>query len=177
MILAYGLVPERSVAQSTLTAAVRLTNAAEHRVIVVDDVTDVLVSVGAFLVNAGFAVTKASNGDEALRVIAGDPGIDVLVTDFAMPGLNGADLIAQAAMVRPSLKALVITGYPNADGLNNLPTGTMVLTKPFRRDALVAAVKSLFVSDSAGHDQAAKVSETVSDGREWPLPRQRDVRL
>jgi DNA-binding NtrC family response regulator len=114
-----------------------------RHILVVDDVSDVLVTVGAFLVNAGFAVQKAANGDEALRLIASDPHIEVLVTDFAMPGLSGAELIAQAVQIHPNLKALVITGYPNADGLAELPPQTMVLAKPFRRDSLIAAVRSL----------------------------------
>ena len=177
MILAYGLVPKRSApakfsgSQTESMPADRGFNAADHRVIVVDDVADVLVSVGAFLVKAGYAVRKASNGDDALQAIISDPCIDVLVTDFAMPGLNGADLISQASQVRPSLKALVITGYPNADGLSNLPTGTIVLTKPFRRDALVAAVKSLFVSDGPGPDETALVPATLSNAAEWPVRR------
>ena len=109
----------------------------------VDDVADVLVTFGAFLVNTGFAVRKVANGDTALRLIASDPRFDVLVTDFAMPGLSGADLIEQAGQIRPQLKALVITGYPNADGLAELPPHTTILAKPFRRATLLAAVSSL----------------------------------
>ena len=116
---------------------------AGHHVLVVDDVTDVLVTIGAFLTNAGFAVQKAGNGDEALRLIARNPQIDVLVTDFAMPGLSGVELIAQAMRLRPNLKSLVITGYPNADGLAVLPPHTTILTKPFRRSTLLAEVRFL----------------------------------
>jgi CheY-like chemotaxis protein len=168
MILAYGLVQERPVlphsaqAYAATAAASGELGTTDHRVIVVDDVADVLVSVCAFLGSAGFAVTKASSGDEALRMIVSDPHVDILVTDFAMPGLNGADLIEQATQIRPSLKALVITGYPNADGLGDLPTGTIVLSKPFRRCALVAAVNSLLGNDSADRDQTARLPETVS---------------
>jgi CheY-like chemotaxis protein len=152
-LFAYGLVPTkpaRAVTQSALptTMFVKEKRQAEprhttHQLLVVDDVSDVLVTVGAFLSNVGFAVRKAANGDEALRMIASDPDIDVLVTDFAMPGLSGADLIAQGVQVRPKLKSLVITGYPNADGLAELPPNTIILAKPFRRDALITAVKSL----------------------------------
>lgn len=119
------------------------------QVLVVDDVADVLVTVGAFLVKAGFAVRKASSGDEALRLIAGDSRIGVLVTDFAMPGMSGTDLIAQATQIRPDLKTMVITGYPNADGLAELPPHTTLLVKPFRRDTLVAAMASLLGEASA----------------------------
>jgi CheY-like chemotaxis protein len=163
MIMAYGLVPKRSASSNLAAARTPAANstATGHRVIVVDDVADVLVSVGAFLVNAGFGVRKASDGDEALKLIASDPCIDVLVTDFAMPGLNGAELIAQATQIRPCLKAVVITGYPNADGLGALPAGTTVLTKPFRRDALVTAVRSLFQKVAASREDAAQLAETA----------------
>jgi CheY-like chemotaxis protein len=113
------------------------------QVLIVDDVADVLVTVGAFLVKAGFAVRKASSGDEALRLIANDSRIGILVTDFAMPGMSGADLITQAVQIRPDLKTMVITGYPNADGLAELPPHTTLLVKPFRRDTLMAAIASL----------------------------------
>jgi CheY-like chemotaxis protein len=101
------------------------------------------VSVTAFLVSAGFVVTTAADGNAALRLIASDPLIRVLVTDFVMPGMTGVDLIAQAIQARPGLKALLITGYPHADGLADLPAGIPVLTKPFRRAALIEQVSVL----------------------------------
>jgi CheY-like chemotaxis protein len=142
LLMAYGLVSTK-LEPTAIRSEISAYNTG-HNILVVDDVNDVLVTVGAFLVNAGFAVQKASNGDEALKMIVTNPQIDVLVTDFAMPGLTGADLIAQAIQIRPSLKALIITGYPNADGLAELPPRTTILVKPFRRDTLIAAVKSLF---------------------------------
>jgi CheY-like chemotaxis protein len=144
LVAAYGLTAPQPtsdrpcIAETPSEAAI-----AQQSILVVDDVADVLVTVGAFLSKAGFDVQKAADGDEALRMIAIDPQIRILVTDFAMPGLSGADLIAQAMEVRPNLKSLVITGYPNADGLAELPPHTSILVKPFRRDALIAGVQSL----------------------------------
>jgi CheY-like chemotaxis protein len=146
-LMAYGLVPTGQDAAVVATARRRENSVGLHRtpthILVVDDVADVLVTVGAFLLSAGFTVGMASTGDEALKMIANDPRIEVLITDFAMPGLSGADLILQAAQARPKLKALVITGYPGADGLAELPSQTTILVKPFRRDSLVAALTSL----------------------------------
>ena len=148
LLMAYGLVPSEPAAQPGMTekpcAAEGLGGSSHtsHHILVVDDAPDMLVTVGAFLVGAGFAVRKTNDGDEALQMIASDPNIDILITDFAMPGLNGVELIAQAAKIRPHLKALVITGYPNADELAALPPQATVLAKPFRRDALIAWVKS-----------------------------------
>jgi len=146
MIIAYGLVPAKSVTQEP-TLAVQSRDAprpdAKHHILVVDDVNDVLVTVGAFLAKAGYPIRKASNGDDALSLIASDPTIDVLVTDYAMPGLSGAELILLAAKIRPKLKSMIITGYPKADGISELPLGTTVLVKPFRRNALIAGLKFL----------------------------------
>ena len=151
-LMAYGLVATKAGHKARQPDATEILRGAEtcdgsqptdHRILVVDDVADVLVAVGAFLANAGFTVQKAANGDDALHLIASDPDIDVLVTDFAMPGVSGVDLVTQAVQLRPNLKALVITGYPNADGLAELPPHTAILTKPFRRDALIAGVQSL----------------------------------
>ena len=116
----------------------------DESILVVDDVADVVANLRGFLVKAGFTVEMADSGDEALRKIVDDPRINTLVTDLAMPGLSGAALIARAKEVRPNLKALVITGSPNAE----LPVDTPFLVKPFRRAALIAKVTSLLGQDA-----------------------------
>jgi CheY-like chemotaxis protein len=146
LLTAYGLAepqPVTVVRTSKTPEMADIPGQGEPHILVVDDVTDVLVTVRAFLVNAGFTVKKATSGDEALRKITANPQINILITDFAMPGLSGVDLITHAKQVRPNIKALVITGYPNADGLAELPPHTSVLVKPFRRANLIAEVKSL----------------------------------
>jgi DNA-binding NtrC family response regulator len=60
-----------------------------------------------------------------------------------MPGMSGAELISQAEKIRPKLKALMMTGYPDADELAQLPPDTPVLIKPFRRAELIDGVRSL----------------------------------
>jgi CheY-like chemotaxis protein len=117
-------------------------NRAGQSVLVVDDEVKVLATVGAFLASAGFAVQKSADGAEALRMIAADAAIELLVTDFAMPGMSGAQLISQAVVIRPNIKTVMMTGYVDADGLK-LPPDTPILTKPFRRAELVAEVRSL----------------------------------
>lgn len=114
-----------------------------RRILVVDDTADVLVAIGAFLMADGYVIVSAADGTTALQLIASDPQIGILITDFAMPGLSGVELIDQATQMRPDLKVLLITGYPHADGLAELPSHITVLTKPFRRDALITQVKNL----------------------------------
>ncbi len=89
LITAYGMVPNAPAMDLTATQqSGRTASSAGQHLLLVDDAADVLVSVGAFLVNAGFLVRKTASGDEALAIIASDPRIEVLVTDFAMPGLK-----------------------------------------------------------------------------------------
>ena len=139
-LMAYGLVPAEPTPAAAQSSKAALN--AQH-VLLVDDSADVLVAVGAFLVGAGFVVMAAGDGDTALRLIVDNPEIGVLITDFVMPGLSGVELIAQATQMRPDLKALLITAYPDADGLAELPSHVRVLTKPFRRAALITHVTNL----------------------------------
>ena len=90
------------------------------RILVADDDPRILATVARFLTKAGFAVQKAADGEAALQAIASDPGIRLLVTDFCMPEMSGATLISKAIRVRPHLRALLMTGYPDAEGLARL---------------------------------------------------------
>ena len=119
------------------------------RVLVVDDEADVGRVACAFLGKAGFAVAAAGGADEALAVLGAAPDFDALVTDFAMPGMNGAELVLRAREVRPGLPALVITGYAGAEALERLPADVATLRKPFRREDLARKVKEL-VEGAAG---------------------------
>ncbi len=115
--------------------------------LLVDDHADVLVTTSAFLQAAGFDVVRADNGDEALaRLNASEPFV-LLVTDYAMPGLNGVDLASQALERLPALKVLIITGFPSDAGLFNRPSSVALLAKPFRRTVFIEQLRSLFGND------------------------------
>ncbi len=124
------------------------------RILLVDDSTDILVTVGAFLVKAGFDVVRAESGDRALHMLAEDPRFDALVADYAMPGLNGADLIAQARLLKPGLPALIITGYASICENEGVAEATTVLHKPFQRQDLIAALRRVTQTGGAATSQA-----------------------
>ncbi len=115
--------------------------------LLVDDHSDVLVTTGAFLEAAGFDVVRAGSGDEALSHLAAGETFALLVTDYAMPGLNGVDLANQALQWLPALKVLIITSHPDAAGLQELPQSVDLLIKPFRRATLIARLRTLFGLD------------------------------
>jgi CheY-like chemotaxis protein len=56
---------------------------------------------------------------------------DLLITDFLMPGMSGAELIKQARVKRPKLPAIMATGYADLDAVDAVIHSDMVLRKPF----------------------------------------------
>jgi PAS domain S-box-containing protein len=115
------------------------------RLLFVDDAPDVLVTVGSFLRGAGFEVVPAWGAEMALRALREDGPFDCLVTDFAMPGMDGIELISQARAICPGLPALVITAWMEDARLAG--AGPIeVLQKPFRRDALVRELQRIIAS-------------------------------
>jgi DNA-binding NtrC family response regulator len=113
------------------------------RILVTDDDPRILSTVASFLTKAGFAVGTAATGEDALQAIAEDPDVKLLVTDYSMPEMSGAALISAAIRVRPNLRALLMTGYPDAAGLAHLPSDVPLLVKPFRRTEFLAKVECL----------------------------------
>ncbi len=103
--------------------------------IIVDDERDVLEIAAAMLTEAGYRVRAASGGAEALAMLAEAPA-DLLVLDFAMPGMSGAELARQVQRLHPAVRLLFLTGHAETlPGSNHA-----VLRKPYTRAALLAAV-------------------------------------
>jgi CheY-like chemotaxis protein len=111
------------------------------RILLVDDESGVRDAVAECLEAAGFRLEAAVDAEAALDVLAERGRFDALVTDFMLPGMDGAELVAQARRMCPGIATLVITGGAAADGLRDLPPDTAVLHKPFRREDLIERVK------------------------------------
>jgi PAS domain S-box-containing protein len=118
-------------------------------ILLVDDDPDVLVTLGAFLESAGFAVTRAASGDEALAVLCEGTPIAAIVSDFAMPGLNGADMIAQARNTHPHVPAMLISGWAAVIEARFPDAALVTLRKPFQRQALIETLEQLLAAPPA----------------------------
>ncbi len=86
----------------------------------------------------GCRISVAENAQTALDLIDGGAPVDVVVSDFSMPGMNGIDLIRAARARRPGLAAILLTGHVGdiaaAEGDGNDFT---LLRKPIRAADLV----------------------------------------
>jgi PAS domain S-box-containing protein len=112
-------------------------------VLLVDDHEGVRATTAALLSDLGHSVIEASDGPEVLAKLSADPeACDLLITDYAMPHVSGAEVIRQARDVRPGLPAIIITGYADSTAIGRRPDDVMVLAKPFTPDQLRAAMAS-----------------------------------
>lgn len=118
---------------------------ADETVLVVEDEAAVRMLIVEVLEELGYKVLEAVDGAGALPHLHSDQRIDLLVTDFGLPGINGRQLAEIARQHRPDLKVLVITGYaPSAEVRGDfLAPGMDMLAKPFNIDALGAKVRQL----------------------------------
>ncbi|HEU4369689.1 MAG TPA: Hpt domain-containing protein [Methylomirabilota bacterium] len=116
------------------------------KVLLVDDSISVRKFVGQMLDKAGFDVTTARDGAEALARL-GESGFDVLVTDLEMPRLNGYELL-ESVRRRPATRELPIVVLTTRAGAKHQSLARRLgvdhyVTKPVAEDALVRLVESL----------------------------------
>jgi two-component system cell cycle response regulator CpdR len=102
-----------------------------RRVLVVDDEWLMVEYARAVLEELGCEVITATSGSEALQVLSVNERIDLLVTDFQMPNMNGLELIEQAKQQRPTLYVILTSGN------TEVPNGVPLVRKPFTRLDLV----------------------------------------
>lgn len=128
-----------STPQATSTPALRRGQGAA--VLLVDDEELVRSGTAEMLIDAGYLVRQASSGHQALALLRDGLDVAVLITDYAMPGMTGAQLASEAVQLRPALPVLVITGFAslNDNTVIDLPR----LSKPFRQVELADVLADL----------------------------------
>jgi CheY-like chemotaxis protein len=112
--------------------------------LVIDDEPRVRHLVHRILEPEVCRVLEAGSGEEGLRLVqAGDPDIDIVLTDVVMPSLNGWDVIDTLAEHRPDLPVLAISAYAGLDQRTLAERlGTQVVAKPFDVEDLQRAVST-----------------------------------
>jgi CheY-like chemotaxis protein len=87
----------------------------------------------------GYEVRQAADGEAGLQLLREQPP-DLLMVDFIMPKLNGAEVIERARSLLPDLPVILATGYADAQAGGTVLEHERVLQKPFNLDQLAAMV-------------------------------------
>ena len=120
------------------------------KLVVVDDIDLVLECTCDFLQAIGFKTFPAHNADEALRLLSQEK-VDLLLTDFNMPGISGLELISQVRVRWPEVKCILASGYLDEAVekriVHEFKAGT--LRKPYNVAEAAALVRRMLQPPSA----------------------------
>ena len=134
--------PRAREGSKTVSVDIPLTQSKEARslrVLLVDD--DILVSMGAadMLLDLGHSVTEAQSGPHALKLLETDAPFDIVVTDYAMPGMNGFEFAQRVKERNPKLPIILATGYAELPADRSIEFGH--LSKPYTSKDLAEALE------------------------------------
>ncbi|MFK5599811.1 MHYT domain-containing protein [Methylobacterium sp. HMF5984] len=107
-------------------------------VLVVDDDPLVLENTAAMLEDLGHYAVEARSGQDALDILDRRQGLDLVITDHAMPGMTGTQLAEQIARVHPGLPVILASGYAEVSSKRTLVLPR--LSKPFDQGTLAQVV-------------------------------------
>lgn len=131
------------------------------RILLVDDDPSVLFALSEMLASRGHDVVTASDGTEALTSIDGAAAFDVVVTDLAMPGMSGLELLEKVRARDAALPVIVIT----AQGSERFAVDAMkrgaydYLAKPFDNDEVSYSVERALETRALRVESQAKMVE------------------
>jgi len=130
-------------------AAADEAEAAEHRapakVLVIDDDPDVRQFIVATLEEQGYRVREAPDGAHGLKEAAREKP-DLVILDFIMPGLSGAEVANRLLSKRSDQAILFVSGYSETEAVRRVAPNAPLLSKPFRAEALDKAVRGALAS-------------------------------
>ncbi len=114
------------------------------RILLVDDHDAVRETTAGMLSDMGHEVESASDGPGLLRKLSAAPAdYDLIITDYAMPLLSGADVLRQAREIRPGMPGIIISGYADSCSIAGHGNESAVLTKPFTLDQMKTAIGAI----------------------------------
>ncbi|WP_028239164.1 response regulator [Stutzerimonas azotifigens] len=115
-------------------------------VLLVEDEPHILDLLADYLAGEGYEVLKARDATEAFDILATKPRLDLLVSDFRLPGeVSGVAIAEPALKLRPDLKVIFISGYPIEIYESGSPIARTapVLAKPFSLDSLRTQIRRM----------------------------------
>jgi DNA-binding NtrC family response regulator len=116
-------------------------------IILIDDDPDVLVMLGEILTRSGHHVIPKFDAESALSVIREGNRIDLVITDYQMPGMDGSEFMLKLRHLSPSVPVIVLTAHGSVDiYIKSMSLGAFeYITKPVRTSELERIVMAALV--------------------------------
>lgn len=133
-------------ASSQTQAAPSPSRSGSPTILVVDDEPDIRHAVKGILeATLQARVLVAGSGREALDVLNDAGNVELIVTDFRMPGMNGVEFLRQALANHPGIPAVLITAFERElmDATEGTDLARTVLTKPLNPRPMVQTIQRL----------------------------------
>ena len=136
-------------ARETSFQAYRSKGAHEERILIVDDEPLIRAMLADYFKGMGYAVTTAESGEDALEKFS--PGrFECTISDLAMPGIDGMELLKRIRAKDPTALFLIITGYPTIESaVETVKLGAYdYITKPLQlEDLLIKVERALYTRE------------------------------
>lgn len=139
-------------------------------VLLVDDEQEVLQSLSGMLIHLGCRVIARSDAKAALSLLRDGAQVDLVITDYCMPEMDGMEFLVLVGRMRPSVPRIVVTGYGEVETyVKMLSIGVCeYVNKPVRLKELDRIVKTALTL-SADNFTATHADAVSSSGRFGPL--------
>jgi EAL domain-containing protein (putative c-di-GMP-specific phosphodiesterase class I) len=114
--------------------------------LLVDDEQQLLYPLKKFFTDKGYEVFTAENGEEALKIMSQYP-IQVIMSDYCMPGITGAELLSRIKKNYPATVRLILSGYSDFDAVQKaINEGSIYkfISKPWNNHDLCQSIKEAF---------------------------------
>lgn len=113
---------------------------------IVDDEEKIREIVKSYLINEGFQVVEAADGDQAVKLVQQNPDIHLVLLDIMMPNKDGYQVLREIRSFRKKIPVILLTAKSDEiDKLLGLELGADdYITKPFSMRELVARIRAVF---------------------------------
>jgi signal transduction histidine kinase/CheY-like chemotaxis protein len=133
---------------STLAANLTQFKRTSAVILLVDDDSAVREVTASILEDIGYVVLKVGSGAAALDLLDQNTKIDLVLLDFAMPGMSGVEVASQMQRKFPALPILFLTGYADKGALGEVGE-ERIIRKPFIDDELITKVDATLIKGGA----------------------------
>lgn len=119
-------------------------------VLIVDDEENARIGLSCFLIQEGYDVAIACDGEEALELLRTTPHTSLIISDINMPGMNGMSLLREVNRHHPETAIILVTAYGEVESyIDAMNLGAFeYLHKPVRTEELKFAMRKILAKKS-----------------------------